>query len=138
MLVTAPHHGSESNANAYRRFKKFKKEVGEDFDVNWIRSDGNYKDRPGPSYLDQEHRYCTICRGLIQPKQKQAVRFVTQRGSCVQDPHSPVIAREYRGHDRAISVCNYGCNYLWTLAESISHSDPQIYSHSVCPPRSVV
>lgn len=77
MLVTAPHHGSESNANVYR---KFKKEVGGKFDVNWIRSDGKYKDRPGPSYLglNKKHRYCTICRGSIQPK--QAVRFAIQHG----------------------------------------------------------
>ena len=77
MLITAPHHGSESNANAYRRFKK---EVGGKFDINWIRSDTKDKRRPGPSYLclNKKHRYCTICRGSIQPK--QAVRFAIQHG----------------------------------------------------------
>ena len=77
MLITAPHHGAGSNANAYRRFKK---EVGGKFDINWIRSDKKDKRRPGPSYLglNKKHRYCTICRGSIQPK--QAVRFAIQHG----------------------------------------------------------
>ncbi|MBO1582764.1 MBL fold metallo-hydrolase [Bacillus sp. XF8] len=60
MLITAPHHGSESNKNVY---KKYHTEAGEFVDIKWVRSDGKYKKRPGNSYLSLDNNcYCTLCR----------------------------------------------------------------------------
>ncbi|MEX1028009.1 MAG: hypothetical protein WD049_08390 [Candidatus Paceibacterota bacterium] len=64
-LVTAPHHGSESNANAYSQLASVL-ERGK-----LVRSDGRYRSRPGISYLSlpPDRRYCTLCRGADSPKQ---------------------------------------------------------------------
>lgn len=70
MIVTAPHHGSEANESAYKRFYT---ERESEFDVIWVRSDGNFRTRPGASYLDQPTRYCTLCRASTS--QKQSVSF---------------------------------------------------------------
>ncbi|MFC9418452.1 hypothetical protein ACIG6B_25970 [Bacillus mobilis] len=60
MLITAPHHGSESNRNAYQRYYA---EAQEFQNIKWIRSDGKFKKRPGKSYLSlNDDRYCTQCR----------------------------------------------------------------------------
>jgi hypothetical protein len=73
MLMTAPHHGSESNAEAYDRFRKDTSNTIED--VVWVRSDGRFKSRPGSSYLQSSGRhYCTLCRESNQPKQN--LRFI--------------------------------------------------------------
>lgn len=73
MLMTAPHHGSESNAKAYDRFRKDTSNAIKD--VVWVRSDGRFKSRPGSSYLQSPgRRYCTLCRGSKQPKQN--LRFI--------------------------------------------------------------
>lgn len=69
MIITAPHHGSEANKRVYDRFVK---ESEGKFPVNWVRSDGRFKKRPGNSYLNmKQHGYlfCTLCRGNIYPKQ---------------------------------------------------------------------
>lgn len=67
MIVTAPHHGSEENANAYRRLTNA---TGGSPDVVWVRSDGRFKSRPGNSYLKVcGSRFCTLCRGSTHPKQ---------------------------------------------------------------------
>lgn len=62
MIVTTPHHGSEANKYAYKRFDK-------EFIANglnkavWVRSDGKFKKRPCSSYLHLAgNRYCTLCR----------------------------------------------------------------------------
>lgn len=73
MIVTAPHHGSEANASAYARFSS---DVKGKFDVIWVRSDGNFRSRPGPSYLAQPRRFCTICRSMNLPK--RSVRFAVK------------------------------------------------------------
>lgn len=66
MIVTAPHHGSEANAYAYRRFAN----EANGFDVIWVRSDGRFKTRPGNSYLRvRGSRFCTLCRGSNYTKQ---------------------------------------------------------------------
>ena len=69
MLVTAPHHGSETNAEAYRRFQL---EI-ETTPTTWIRSDGSFRLRPGVSFLSLRGRkvpvFCTLCRGTSHPKQ---------------------------------------------------------------------
>lgn len=69
MIVTAPHHGSESNSPVYARAAR----EAPNLNRIWVRSDGNFKSRPGESYLNQSTRYCTLCRGA--KNEKQAVRF---------------------------------------------------------------
>jgi hypothetical protein len=67
MIVTAPHHGSEANKDAYDRFAR---ETGNARDVIWVRSDGRSKDRPGNSYLKVHGcHFCTLCRGSNLGKQ---------------------------------------------------------------------
>ena len=66
MIITSPHHGSEHNNYAYKRFLN---EAG-GIDVVWVRSDGKFAYRPGNSYLTVNGRkYCTWCRGTGLPKQ---------------------------------------------------------------------
>jgi hypothetical protein len=67
MIITAPHHGSEANAEAYVRFQR---EMPRASSSIWVRSDGRFGSRPGQSYLNlKASRFCTICRGSQQPKQ---------------------------------------------------------------------
>jgi hypothetical protein len=62
-IVTAPHHGSEANKGVYSLISA---------PVVWIRSDGRFKNRPCPEYLQaQGKRFCTLCRNT--PYSKQAV-----------------------------------------------------------------
>jgi len=76
MIITAPHHGSESNARAYERFKM---ETHQEIPTIWVRSDGRFRTRPGPSYLQvSPNRFCTLCRG--SPHTKQNIRFMLYRG----------------------------------------------------------
>lgn len=69
-LVTAPHHGSESNANAYIKLSS----ILENGII--VRSDGNYRSRPGKSFLSvkSNQRFCTLCRGSNEPKQLLAFK----------------------------------------------------------------
>ena len=67
MIITAPHHGSEDNASAYERFNK---DASEKETVIWVRSDGRFKCRPGPSYMGVSPRICTLCRGSSHHKQR--------------------------------------------------------------------
>lgn len=76
MIVTAPHHGSEANATAYTRYRAETNGGGEPI---WVRSDGNFRTRPGPSYLEQANRFCTLCPGVDRPK--QAIRFSLLHGA---------------------------------------------------------
>lgn len=70
MIVTAPHHGSEANANAYRRFRR---DAPNSTSTVWARSDGRYASRPGPSFLglraSNVPAYCTLCRQTRMQKQ---------------------------------------------------------------------
>lgn len=61
-LATAPHHGSEANANAYVAMTRAAPSAYRS--IIWIRSDGRSKKRPGASYLGlgRSTRACTICR----------------------------------------------------------------------------
>uniref|UniRef100_UPI00321FAA9E hypothetical protein n=1 Tax=Thermogutta sp. TaxID=1962930 RepID=UPI00321FAA9E len=60
-IVTAPHHGSEANKGVYSLISA---------PVIWIRSDGRFKNRPCPEYLQaQGKRFCTLCRNSPDPKQ---------------------------------------------------------------------
>ncbi|APZ92130.1 MBL fold metallo-hydrolase [Fuerstiella marisgermanici] len=64
-LVTAPHHGAESNANAYTQLASVMN------NGTFVRSDGKYRSRPGKSFLKlpSKRRFCTLCRGVDVPKQ---------------------------------------------------------------------
>ena len=66
-IVTAPHHGSESCRNAYGLIQGS--------NLVFIRSDKSQTSGPGPTFLGQPIRYCTICRNK-GPKQKVEVRYV--------------------------------------------------------------
>ncbi len=65
-IVTAPHHGSEENSLAYSKINGN--------NLIFVRSDRSQLKRPGPSYLRQTNRYCTICRNK-GPKQKIVIEF---------------------------------------------------------------
>ena len=70
-LVTAPHHGAETNKDAYAKLNSVLNNGG-----IIVRSDGKYQNRPGNSYLSLAHsrRYCTFCRGQTV---KQSVELYT-------------------------------------------------------------
>jgi hypothetical protein len=53
-IITAPHHGSHNNDNAYQKISGN--------NLIYVRSDRSQQKRPGPGYLSQPQRYCTICR----------------------------------------------------------------------------
>jgi len=76
LLITAPHHGSEANAHAYKRFSN--EGLSCPGTKIWVRSDGRFRKRPGPSYLKTQSRFCTRCRGQDGPA--QLVEFRTNRG----------------------------------------------------------
>jgi len=69
-LVTAPHHGSEANAGVYRVLQS---------PAWWIRSDGRFPTRPGPSYRKaMGNKACTVCQRSAGTK--TAVCFIGHRG----------------------------------------------------------
>jgi hypothetical protein len=73
MIITSPHHGSESNKDAYVRFQQ---ETGGRMNVVWVRSDKRSSGRPGNSYLRTRGRkYCTSCRNYPAPKQNVKMSF---------------------------------------------------------------
>ena len=79
-IATAPHHGSEANANAYRAVAAAAPNGA--LSITWVRSDGRYRCRPGSTYLGlASRRLCTLCRharGLSTIK--QAVRLYSRGG----------------------------------------------------------
>lgn len=77
-IVTAPHHGSEANANAYAVVDAA---AGRNpSSIAWVRSDGSYRSRPGATYLSlPSRRFCTLCRN--PSLSKQAVYLSAQGGS---------------------------------------------------------
>lgn len=80
-LVTAPHHGSDANANAYSALKEKAKQ---DFpSITWVRSDGRYKTRPGSTYLGlSSRRLCTLCRHAPgSSTTKQTIRLFSRGGA---------------------------------------------------------
>jgi hypothetical protein len=79
-IATAPHHGSEANAKAYKTITNaFQQDPPS---VTWVRSDGRYKNRPGKTYLNlSSRRLCTLCRvGSGWVSKKQAVHLFSQGG----------------------------------------------------------
>ena len=83
-IVTAPHHGSEANANAYRTVIAASNNPTS---ITWVRSDGRYKRRPGSTYLGlASRRLCTICRRAGgSSTTKQTVQLYSRGGVWV--PH---------------------------------------------------
>lgn len=82
-IVTAPHHGSEANANAYTAVARASKSLRS---ITWVRSDGRYRSRPGNTYLGlASRRLCTICRrpGASSTK-KQTVRLYSRGGVWIR------------------------------------------------------
>ena len=63
LAVTAPHHGSNANSAAYSAVSDATE------NVIWVRSDGNYRNRPGEKFLERETRVCTLCRNGGASKQ---------------------------------------------------------------------
>lgn len=78
-IVTAPHHGSSANDDAYDKIK------GDNFIL--VRSDFSQIKRPGKGYLNHAFRYCTICRNITT---KQSIKlelkkdkFTTNARPCI-------------------------------------------------------
>ncbi len=78
--ATAPHHGSEANANAYTVVAMAAQQKSSS--ITWVRSDGRYRGRPGSAYRGLSlRRMCTRCRldgGVFS--QQQAVLLFSRRG----------------------------------------------------------
>lgn len=82
-IITAPHHGSEANKDAYAHIQNTAWSMAKT--LTWVRSDGRFRGRPGPSYLaTQGQRICTLCRAALQSKPKQAVRLHGQQKKWVR------------------------------------------------------
>jgi hypothetical protein len=79
-LVTAPHHGSTANKEAYPAIARAAQPDSNS--LIWVRSDGQFKSRPGAPFLAVEgRRICTICRTSNGWTPKRAVRLhATQSG----------------------------------------------------------
>ncbi len=58
IIATAPHHGSEANANAYEAVNSW---TQQESTTLWVRSDCKTKLRPGKSFKRQKYRMCTLC-----------------------------------------------------------------------------
>ena len=57
-VITVPHHGAETNRQAYSTVAQWG--LGS---TRWLRSDGRYVGRPGPTYLKlTDPKHCTRCR----------------------------------------------------------------------------
>jgi hypothetical protein len=89
-VATAPHHGSEANANAYAVVTAA---AGRDSpSVSWVRSDGSFRRRPGPTYLGlPSRRFCKLCRN--PSSSKQAVQLSVQGGSWASQGTYPCQCR---------------------------------------------
>lgn len=68
-IVTAPHHGSDTNKKAYSKISGN--------NIYYVRSDRSQTKRPCAEYLLQTNRFCTICRNK-GPKQKVVLEFINR------------------------------------------------------------
>jgi hypothetical protein len=85
-IVTAPHHGSEANANAYRAVRAANPQNA--VSITWVRSDGKYRSRPGPSFLNlSSRRVCTRCRNVASTE--QPIRLFSRAGTWVRQRTKP-------------------------------------------------
>ncbi len=69
VIVTAPHHGSESNASVYGKITGDK--------IIWVRSDRRSRQRPGSSFKKLTHKYCLAC-GIKKHKEEICFKFNTK------------------------------------------------------------
>ncbi len=76
IIVTSPHHGSESNDLAYGKVNDWLKE--KEITPLWIRSDCKTSKRPGKTYKKQTRRYCTLC--CIKGSLKNKVKLYSIKG----------------------------------------------------------
>jgi len=67
LIITAPHHGSEENQNAYVAVADWLKSGS--CAATWVRSDCKSSKRPGASFKSQKTRHCTLCNSETDPKQ---------------------------------------------------------------------
>jgi hypothetical protein len=89
-IATAPHHGSEANANAYSAVAA----ACDAASLKWVRSDGRYRSRPGLSYLKVAgRRLCTICRLRGGGSStKRPVHLFTRRGDWIRHRATAICA----------------------------------------------
>jgi hypothetical protein len=89
-IATAPHHGSEANANAYRAVAVAAQNGA--LSITWVRSDGRYRTRPGSTYLGlTSRRLCTLCRRAGGSSTiKQAVHLYSRGGAWTRHRASGV------------------------------------------------
>mgnify|MGYP003855035503 FL=1 len=89
-IVTAPHHGSEANANAYRAVAVAAQNGFPS--ITWVRSDARYRSRPGSTYLGlASRRLCTLCRRAGgSSTTKQAVHLYSRGGAWTRHRASRV------------------------------------------------
>ncbi|WKC46938.1 hypothetical protein [Pseudomonas veronii] len=88
-IATAPHHGSDDNANTYAVV--IRDAAGCDSTMTWVRSDCRSRTRPGEVYLGQVgKRYCTLCRPKNTERHKptREVRFISQSRQWIPDIES--------------------------------------------------
>jgi len=88
-ISTAPHHGSQANANAYKKVMS----IAPSFfaTMTWVRSDGRSRSRPGHAYLHlpPAQRFCTLCRvGTSFNKPMRPIRLFSRKGRWVRHPNS--------------------------------------------------
>jgi hypothetical protein len=83
-IVTAPHHGSDSNAHAYQAVTAAAQNGRSR--VTWVRSDGRFRSRPGIGYLGlASRRLCTLCRiGATGWTRHQTVRLYSRGGRWIR------------------------------------------------------
>jgi len=77
VIATAPHHGSEANANAYTEVNAWATKNT----IFWIRSDSRSKTRPGGTYKAQPNRFCTLCNNGGHKKEILLTAPVSSSGS---------------------------------------------------------
>lgn len=82
MIITAAHHGSESNKGFYDRYE-FDKGT-KNIKPIWVRSDGKYAKRPGDWYtsIKSDFKFCTLCRGSGKIKQNVHLGIVNSSWSA--------------------------------------------------------
>ncbi|PKL79813.1 MAG: hypothetical protein CVV25_06790 [Ignavibacteriae bacterium HGW-Ignavibacteriae-4] len=68
-IVTAPHHGAQSSSLAYSKISGS--------NLTFVRSDRSQVKRPCQDYIDQNIKYCTVCRNKTK---KQKVQLVLRNG----------------------------------------------------------
>jgi hypothetical protein len=89
-IATAPHHGSEANANAYLAVAGAAGAAASS--LTWVRSDGRSSSRPGAAYMAVSgRRLCTICRlPGGGSSRKRTVRLFASRGGWSRHRATPM------------------------------------------------